>query len=145
MTDVTLKEFSFSLPSVIKITETGLMPTIDYPHEFFGMSDKEQVSVLNGVLCAIQQHVGKNLELDSSDCYGIKGLEAGSTIVIGLAITLKKTDAMRIECQLVFPLDWTEYSKESNREILQCVSYLLQGSAVTIVRRSERLEISNGR
>ncbi|WP_162926477.1 hypothetical protein [Teredinibacter purpureus] len=109
------------------------------------MSDKEQVSVLNGVLCAIQRHVGKNIDMNSSNCYGNKGLVPGSTVVIGLAVTLIKSDAMRIECQIVFPQDWLEYSKESNREILQCVSYLLQGSAVTIVRRSERLEVSNGR
>lgn len=145
MTDVTLKEFSFALPSVIKITKTGLIPTIDYPHEFFGMSDKEQVSVLNGALCAIQLHIEKNIDMNSSNCYGNKVFVPGSIVVIGLAITLIKSDSMRIECQLVFPQDWMEYSKESNREILQCVSYLLQGSAVTIVRRSERFEVSNGK
>lgn len=143
MTDVSLNEFKFALPTVVMVEENGFKSNIEYPHEFFGLTDKDQVAVLHGVLCAVQEHLNSNVKTLKESDFGPADIEQEA--LVGIAVLVKRTPSIKIETTFNFPKNWKKLSKASVSGVLSSISYLLQGTCIAIVRKAEAGEACNAR
>lgn len=141
MTDVTLTEFSFALPTVVSIekeTHEKFVSSTEFPHEFFGLAPMDQVAVVNGLLCAVVKHIK-----EGADKLGDAKRETGGEsfpINIGISVTVKRSTSLCIDAQFNFPESWSRLNKLRKEKVLDSVGHLFQAAAISIVNRESKLE-----
>jgi hypothetical protein len=141
MTEVTLTEFSFALPTVVSLKkglQEKFISSTEFPQEFFGLSPINQVAVLNGLLCAVMGHVKKEKDQLNREM-GLVGADS-FPINIGIGVTVKRSPDLCIDANFNFPESWGLLSGVRKEKVLESVAHLLQAAAISIVNREVKLE-----
>lgn len=144
MTDVKLTTFRFALPVMVKQKcESGeLISEMECPHEFFGLPEKEQVSVLHGLLCAVVRQVERLKKTGSvnkaalDDCLPTQSFP----LHVGLSVCLKKQPSLSMDAGFYFPDNWAKTICDKKIQILNSIAYLLQTATLAIVGRQMKKE-----
>jgi hypothetical protein len=141
MTNVTLKELRFALPMVIKKSEIensaeDFICSTEIPQEFFGLTDKEQVAIISGLITTVLSF-DKKQEIEASSKLLQKVI---FPLHIGIGMTVKKTPNISIETQFTFPDCWAHIPRTVTSKVITSIAYLLQSTAVSIVSRAGQQE-----
>jgi len=144
MTDVTLTEFSFALPTIVCFEDganENLVSSTEFPHEFFGLAPIDQVAVINGVLCAVVRLAKNGSDMGTNDERG-----PGTSIFplhFGIGVTVRRSSKLFIEAHFSFPEIWKSMNESEQGRVLDSVALLLQTAAISIVNRESRKEESH--
>lgn len=141
MTDVTLTEFTFALPTVVSLekgTREKFVSSTEFPHEFFGLEPMDQVAVVNGLLCAVVKHVKEG----AGNLSSAKRLSSSESfpINIGIGVTVKRSPILCIDAQFNFSESWSSLDELRKEKVLDSVGHLFQTAAISIVNRESKLE-----
>jgi hypothetical protein len=142
MTDVTLKEFKFALPTAVKVdskNSENLISSTEFPHEFFGLDPMDQVAVLNGIICAIIE----NSQKVENDKQSSADLIQKLPFTLGIGVVVRREPKLTIEVNLSCPDCWLDLSASNQSKTLGSICFLLQTAAISIVNRESKLEENN--
>lgn len=146
MTQVSLSVFTFALPTVISIdtdAQDGLCAKTDLPQEFFGLPAKEQLAVINSVLCAAAKYVHHlDQSIEQSECArdtrGIVSLDIDLPLLIGIGLKVKKIPDLHVESNFTFPERWNVMSEHAKKRVMNSIAFLMQTVGISIVNREQK-------
>lgn len=140
MHDVTLKELTFALPTVVAVqdgSQTELVSSTEFPQEFFGLKAMDQVAVINGILRAlVKRFDGQQQRLDQGvPCSAMTHFP----MHVGIGVTVRRSSALRIEVGFSYPAGWDRLLSAQKEYVANSIGFLLQTAAISVVNRENRV------
>jgi len=138
MTHVSLDIFRIATPIKVEVFNKAdqMKPHIELPQEFFGLGEKEQVSVLSAVHDASLLHIRKIREADIEQEDRI--IFTKQTLHVPIGLTISKRIKLTVDVDMSFPEIWESMSCSQKIRILESMVYLINASCISIVNRFER-------